>query len=294
MKRGVTRAAADEDRGRTRTRRLSHVSARPFPWRRGLRALAVVAACLSAGGLLGGGAKAAWTWLSTSPRFAIRQVAVRTGPRVTEAEIRMLANLKEGDNIFSFRLAETVAELEIHPWVKRAAVMRELPDRVSIEVVERRARAVIALGSLYYVDDDGEVFKKVLAGESLDLPVFAGISLRAVVEKTPAAAGLIRQGLEIVTLAERSRILPADELSEVRLDTTYGAVAVRATDGMRIRFGTGNYPDKWMRLERTLVELGTDAGKVAELDLNYESRVTVRLRTGYRLASAEPAAPAGN
>lgn len=273
-------------RGDTRALARGRDVSRAIPWRRIARGLGVAAFCLLIGGTLGAAVKVGWTWLTTSPRFAVRTVIVRTGPKVAEREVRMLAGVKEGDNIFSFRLAGCVEAIEIHPWVKRASVMRELPDRVVIDIVEREARAVIALGALYYVDQDGEVFKKVLPGEKLDFPALTGITLKEVVERAPAAEDLIRQGLELSGLAAKSAILPADEVSEIRLDRTFGAILVRAGDGMRVRFGTGGFPEKWLRMERSLAELGPDAAKVAELDLNYESKVTVRLREGYRLASA--------
>ena len=270
-RRKTVRLSRVKRRGDTRALARSRDVSRAIPWRRIARGLGVVLVCLLVGASLG--------------------VAAKAGPKVTEREVRMLAGVKEGDNIFRFRLADCVASLEIHPWIKRASVMRELPDRVVIDIVERQARAVIALGSLYYVDADGEVFKKVLPGEDLDLPVLTGLTLRQVVERSPDADALIREGLELSDLASHSAILPAEEVSEIRLDHTWGAILIRAGDGMRVRFGSGNFPDKWNRMERTLAELGPDAAKVAELDLNYESKVTVRLREGYRLASASAIPP---
>ena len=40
-------------------------------------------------------------------------------------------------------------------------VRREFPRRVVIEVEEREAKAIAALGKLYYVDRDGYIFKPV-------------------------------------------------------------------------------------------------------------------------------------
>jgi len=282
----TVRISRAKKRGDTRALARGRDVSRAIPWRRIARGLGVVVFCLLIGAALGVGAKAGWAWLTSSPRFAVNQVVVRTGPKVSEREVRMLAGVSEGDNIFRFRLADSVASIQIHPWVKRASVMRELPDRVVIDVVERKAAAVIALGSLYYVDTDGEVFKKVSPGESFDFPVLTGLTLKQVVEHSAGTEAMIREGLSLAELAGKSAILPADEISEIRLDPTWGAIIIRAGDGMRIRFGSGNFPDKWMRLERTLAELGPDAAKVEELDLNYESKVTVRLREGYRLASA--------
>jgi len=245
-----------------------------------------VAAFLAAGAGAGAGAKAGWTWLTHSPRFAIQEVVVSAGERVSAAEVMTLADLRPGDNILGFRLSECVAGIEFHPWVKSAAVMRSLPDRVLIEVRERKPAALIALGAFYYVDEEGEVFKKALPGEDMNYPVLTGLTLREAVEERADVEPLIKLGIELVKLCGRSRDFPCSELSELHLDRSAGVTLVRAADGMRIRFGFEGFEEKWSRMERALLELREEAAKVAELDLNYEGRVTIRFREGYRVASA--------
>ncbi len=266
-------------------------SFREFMRGRGARALALAMTFVAVGAGLGIGAKSAWTWVTHTPRLAIKEIVVRTGDRVGEAEVRRLADVALGDNVIAFRLRECVQAIELHPWVKRASVMRELPDRVVIEILERDPVAVIALGALYYVDDEGEIFKKVLPGEAIDYPAFTGITLSEAVDDKESVAALLSLGIEVVELSRDSLILPWAEVSEVRLEPGRGATVVRASDGVRIVLGRGELGDKWMRVERALVELGDETEKVAELDLNFESRVTVRLRDGYRVASTgdEPA-----
>ena len=251
-----------------------------------MRALVLVLgfACLGAG--LGLGAKALVSWAMHSPRFAIREIIVHTGPRVREEEVLRLADLSAGDNIFAFRLSEAVSAIELHPWVKSASVMRELPDRVVIDVLERKPVAVISLGALYYVDEEGEVFKKVLPGETVDYPVITGISLREVVEDKDKVTPLLQSAVSVIEIARDSLILPEKDISELRLDEKQGLTLVRNGDGMEILLGQGKFADKWRRLEQVLVELGEEASKVAELDLNYQERVTVRFKEGYRVASS--------
>jgi cell division septal protein FtsQ len=250
------------------------------------RAALIMAFFLAAGAGIGAGAKAAWSWMIHSPRFAVKEIIVHTGPRVTEQEVRMLADLNEGDNILGFSLSDIVAGVEIHPWVKSASVMRQFPDRVVIDVLEREPVAVVSLGSLYYLGQDGEIFKKLLPGEEFDYPVVTGITLRDVVDADTDKDPLLSLAVDILKVADNARVMGVDSISEINLHPTYGATLIRVSDGMIIRVGFGDLEDKWFRLERTLVELGKETEKVAELDLNYESRVTVRLRQGYKVASA--------
>ncbi len=260
---------------------------------RTFRAVLLVAACLCIGTGAGAGAKAFWGWLTTSERFAIKEIVIRTGEKVPESDVRKLLAVTEGDNILSFNLSDCVGSVEIHPWVDRASAMRELPDRLVLDIKERVETATILFGGLYYIDEKGEIFKKVLPGENVDYPVFTGLKLRDAVEKKEEVDALIQTGLQIIALSKGSRVFPVSMISEVHLDSIYGATAVRMGDGMRIRFGRGDYENKFARLEHALVELGDDAAKVMELDLNYESRVTVRLRDGYRVASVQADGPGG-
>jgi len=249
------------------------------------KVLLIICGCLAAGAGVGAGAKALWSWVTHSPYLSIQEVEIRTGERVSPAEVRMLADISEGDNILGFSLVDCVESIQIHPWVKKASVMRQLPDRVVIEIKERDPAAMVSLGTLYYADEDGEIFKKVMPGDDMDYPVITGLNLRDVVEDKKDIEPLIKMSLEIVELSRSSEVLPFSRVSEIHVNRVRGATLVRAGDGMRIRFGKTDYRDKWLRMERTLQELSIEARKVAELDLNYEDRVTIGLREGYRVAS---------
>ncbi len=280
------RKAANKRRGPRMTAREAWAKARAFAGSKAARSISAALVCVALGGVVGIGAKSGWSWLVTTDRLAIREIVIRTGDKAPEREIRTLAEIREGDNIFSFHLSELVKAIEIHPWVEAVSVMRELPDKVVIDVVERERVAMVSLGSLYYVDKKGEIFKKVMPGEKMDFPVLTGLTLREAVDEREKVESLLKMGLEIVELTGSSEVFNADRVSEVRLSSEYGAVAVRVEDGMRVRFGREGYAEKLARLERALVELGPDSAKVAELDLNYEGRVTVRLKEGYRVASS--------
>ncbi|MFO8058987.1 MAG: cell division protein FtsQ/DivIB [bacterium] len=254
----------------------------------------VLCGCLAAGAGVGAGAKALWSWVTHSPYLSIEELEIRTGDRVSRSEVRMLADISEGDNILGFSLVDCVESIQIHPWVKKASVMRQLPDRLVIEIKERSPAAMVSMGTLYYVDRDGEIFKKVLPGDDLGYPVITGLQLRELVEDKKEVEPLIKMSLELIEMSRGSEVFPFSQVSEIHLSRVHGATLVRAGDGMRIRFGREDYQDKWLRMERTLQELSREAAKVAELDLNYEDRVTIGLREGYRVASVRGPSGEGN
>jgi len=254
------------------------------PARRFFLAAVKVFLCLVMGAALGLLGRFGYQGVRHSPRFAVRTVAIRTGPRVKAEDVRKLSGIMEGKNIFSFSLVEAMHQIEFHPWVRRATITRKLPDRVEITVFERKPLALVALGSLYYADQEGEVFKRALPGEPLDFPVITGLSLDQVISDQPATARQLQKVEEVLDLASASKVLPLREISEVHLDPTYGVTLVTLSDGLRIRLGDEDFPERWRRLERVLAELAGDWGKVEIVDLNFKGQATVKLRSGYKVA----------
>ena len=254
------------------------------PGWRWLTALGKIFLCLVVGAGLGLAVRKGFQWSRHSPRFAIRTVQIRSGPRVKPEDIRKLSGIAEGKNIFSFPLAGAVRQIEFHPWVLRATVTRKLPDRVEIAVTEREPFAIAALGALYYVDQECHVFKRVLPGEALDYPVLTGLSLDQVIAQQSAVEAQIRQAQTVLGLARSSRVLSERQISEVRLDPTFGVSLWTAPEGLRIRLGGQDFPERWRRLERVLVELAGDWAKIEMIDLNFQGQATVKLRSGYKVA----------
>ena len=268
-----------------RTQRRSRRSARAKkPGWRFLLAGVKILLCLVVGAGMGLLGRFTFQWVRHSPRFAIHTVEVRTGTRVKAEDVRKLTGIMEGKNIFSFQLANAVRQIEFHPWVLRATVTRKLPDRVEIAVTEREPTALAALGWLYYVDQEGHVFKRVLPGEKLDYPVITGLLLDQVIADQPATEVRIRKAFAVLELAKSSKVLPEAAISELHLDPTYGVSLITAREGLCIRLGEGDFAERWQRLERVLVELTGDWAKVETIDLNFQGQATVKLRAGYKLA----------
>jgi cell division protein FtsQ len=125
---------------------------------------------------LGYGAFAAWGYLRTSEKFALRSLAFTGVGHASEEELTRSAGLVAGTNIFAIDLAAAARAMEAEPWVHRVRIARELPDTLRIAVDEHHAVALVAVGGLYAVDADGILFKRVTSGDKLDLPVITGLS----------------------------------------------------------------------------------------------------------------------
>jgi cell division protein FtsQ len=143
--------------------------------RRGISIVKVgVIACL----VCGGGfiaAHRAWQWMGTSPVFTVRSIEVRGAQRIAPQEIRRLSQLHEGMRIVDVKPPVSAKAIMGNCWIRHARVTRLFPGKVLITVEERVPMALINVGRVYYLDNDGVLLPLFPATYS-DLPVLSGIA----------------------------------------------------------------------------------------------------------------------
>jgi cell division protein FtsQ len=196
-------------------------------WRRSLLALAV-ALSLAAGVWLG-------RWYVTHARhFAVREVRVTPVKHVTAESLLQRAAVPVEVNLFSIDRDEVARVVSQEPWLARVHVRRELPSTVVLDVVEREAACVVALGALYLADDDGNVFKRATPDEAAPLPVVTGIARDEYLAQPAEARAAIREGLQALAAWRADPERPP--LGEVHVERIAG-VTVYTDRGVGVRLG---------------------------------------------------------
>lgn len=149
-------------------------------------------------------------WALTTPYLRIRHVEVAGTERVSAAWAdQALAGL-EGRHLLHVGLDDVNRRLAAHDWVRHVAVRKELPDRLHVEIEERRPAALLRLrGELFFVERDASVIApfdaRLLAEDLLILDAATGSEI----EVAPA--------LDLA--AEWRRLAPpwSGELSEIEI-----------------------------------------------------------------------------
>jgi len=229
----------------------------------------VVAVALSAGLYFGG--IHLHQWATTSPKFALTDVTVTGHARATEAELLRMANLAFGQNLFRLDTAALERAMDAHPWVRTVSATRHFPSSVSVEVEEYEPAALVSLGELYLVDREGSPFKKLLAGDDLDVPLLTGISREDYMASPEKASEQMRAALELVDAFE-------EPLSEVHIAGE--GMTVMTQEGVEIRMGHDETQQKLARLNKVRAELKRRGLQAEVIHLDNRVRpgwVTVKL-----------------
>jgi cell division protein FtsQ len=229
----------------------------------------------------------AWRVAVAGDLLRVREIRFDGLSRATADELLELSPSGVGDHLLAVDPAAVEAALRRHPWIVSAEVSRTLPPALEVRVVEREAAAVVRLDALYLVDRAGQVFKRATPGDGLDLPVISGIDRNAWVDRRADVAPLLSAALALLERWEERGLDRRAPVSEIRIDPDYGTTVWAGDDGLEVRLGQGELPEKLARLERVLAALEADGQRAAVLHLDNRRRpdwVAVRLK----LASGEP------
>lgn len=172
----------------------------------------------------------------------------------TPAEIRELGEIRYHTNLFSINPIRLAAILDRHPWIKKAVIHRDWPNKLVIDISEHVPEALAVMGApgqeqFYYVDAKGVPFISAKPGQDFDFPVITGMDRL----KADRRREVLHDAMQFIELVKRNNPnLPAQSISEVHLDSTEGMIVYLVEYPFPIYFGVGEVRKKYKQLEDVL------------------------------------------
>ncbi|MCI5158125.1 MAG: FtsQ-type POTRA domain-containing protein [Candidatus Electrothrix sp. AUS1_2] len=202
--------------------------------------------------------------LERSGVFSVHRVTVQGNRMSNEVQIRALADIQQGVQLFDVTAEEIAERIRQHPWIDQVEVERVWPDTLTVRVTEHRPLAMINIEGeqegLYYLDDRGTVFVSVDPLQDIDYPVVTGVSPP---DGKSAGAGFQLGGdartgevCEFLHVAARGNpILPLQSISEVHLEREKGIIVYLVEHPFPIYIGYGNVERRYYQLVKLLERL---------------------------------------
>lgn len=126
--------------------------------------------------LLGGVMAFATFFVLNSAPFRLDKVVIEGNERLGKEEVRLLAGLTPGMNLWQVVPSLVERKLRSSPWIEKARVARKLPGTVAITMRERRPVAVIPYyNSFLLLSGEGLVLEVVADPGGLHIPVLSGV-----------------------------------------------------------------------------------------------------------------------
>ena len=242
-----------------------------------LNAIAAGLALIAAGALVAGGL----TWLLRQPAFEFREVVLMTPPaRASAAHLEAVIRDEMTGTFFTMNLDRARAALAKVPWVRRASLSRQWPQRLEVTIEEYVPHARWNGDAL--VNAEGEVFSADYDG---DLPLLEGADARA----TEVTARFFEWSVALAPLSLALREIRVSPRGGWRLKAT-------GTSGpLDLELGRDEPGERLARFVavygRTIETLARAGTRVDRVDLRYRNGFAARV-PGFRERPAKKAGAA--
>src|SRR5204863_5161513 len=102
-------------------------------------------------------------------------VDVRGASRLDAERIREAAAIPAGTNVWALDTRQVLARVEALPEIRRADLVRALPNHVTIIVEERRPFTLVHAGRLHWLDEEGHLLGQETRAVAPEVPVISGL-----------------------------------------------------------------------------------------------------------------------
>ena len=227
-----------------------------------------------------------WEWRQSqayAAQFELVAIEVNGLRLLTGEDVLVASGLEIGDNVLEVDLCAVANRLEAEPWVRRAVVVRKPPDRLVVELVERKRFAWVVLDQTYGIDNEGVLLPASrLANETLtevDLPVISG--LMPAVDSLYAGMALVdTAGVLGDVLNWWKQATSVDPefcmgISQIEGLSDEGIGLRLAGDGLEVRLPFDRVDERLRELKRMMPRIYREYPNPAYIDLRYSGQLVV-------------------
>lgn len=224
--------------------------------------------------LLGAGGSAAYSWLGRSAIFSVRVVDMNPCAHVKGDEVSAILKGVARGNIWSLSKEEIGRRILSHPFVREVVVRKAFPDKLVVSIEEREPVAMVNLDALYYVDERGDIFKRLTAYDAKDFPIITGFSRDDLASRDPVTVRNLKRTIDLLRHAEAGTL--NRNISEVHFDAQDGFTLVTRDFGLQLKIGTMDFGEAMRRVEEAIPKLASLGGEKKVVDLKTAGRIFVR------------------
>lgn len=215
--------------------------------------------------------------LCDSNFFRVASIQIENSGRIDATEIRELSGVRYGLSMFDLDLKTIGARVEKNPWISTAKVERVFPRTVTIKVTEFTPAAIINHGCLYYVAQDGTVFKPLEMGEEINFPLLTGLEQKDILQNQDETRLLLAGAVKLAESLRRHSSFNLEKVSEIHIDPMQGYELMTLQGGVPVKIGFDDFEPKLARFERIYYEIESRLPVTQYIDLNAADRVIVKL-----------------
>ena len=214
--------------------------------------------------------------LCCSDFFQITEVTINGNRMASKEQISSLSRVDIHSNLLAINTGQVKSLLQSHPWIANAQIKRNWPNRLLINITEKKPVALLSTDSgLHYLDRKGHLIAAAENSQDLDFPVISGLdNLPSDTDHPGNNSVLLQEAMEFLRLAAmNSTILPRQNISEIHISDKGKLKLFLLEKAFPIHLGgEGKISTRYYRLVRVLRDLykTREFSKVSYIRLDYQ------------------------
>jgi cell division protein FtsQ len=214
--------------------------------------------------------------LCHSDFFQITAMRIDGNRMASKEQITVLSKVDIHSNLMAINATQVQSLLESHPWIARAEITRDWPNRLVINIKEKKPVAIVNRPTgLFYLDNKGHIIAAANPSQELDFPVITGL-VNFTFNSTQAARTpeILKDVMGLLKLAAKNNsILPEQNISEIHITENGELLLYLLERAFPIYMGTdGKISTRYYRLVKVLKDLykTREFSKVSYIRLDYQ------------------------
>ncbi len=235
-------------------------------------------------GVLGAAAYTVNNFLHTDSRFRIASsssIELEGNTHLSRSQLLSVFGEDVEGNLFHVPLRERREQLEQMPWVEHATVMRFLPGRLRVNVVERTPIAFVRQGSSIGMADRNGVLLDIPpdapGNPQYSFPVVTGLKAEDAPEIREQRMHLYSEFLRDLDSGGKK---VSTDLSEVDLSDPEDLKALLPSGNgseTLVHFGTSSFLHRYDRFQEHIAEWKAQYPRLSSVDMRYERQVVLQM-----------------
>ena len=218
--------------------------------------------------------------LGLLPVFQVQSIEVEGISSLSEEKAITLSGIQKGENIFFVNTWAAKKSLRQNPFVQAVKVKRHLPNKILLQITERKSIGYIVTTDGYVqVGENGRFLGIQQQLSNYSLPVISGVDL----SELPAIGGFIeneklKQALNILQNCDQSLL---DNIAELNVGQEYYILAY-TNQQLEVRLGgLDNIEQRLQDLNEILTDVvGTriPVDQILYIDMRYNGSPIIKMR----------------
>jgi cell division protein FtsQ len=211
-----------------------------------------------------------------SPYFSVKNIVVTGNAAVPKEDIIKLTGIEPGQNIFKLNLVKVQYQIKENPLFDKVCVKRCLPDKVEIQVEERRSAAFLNIkGDFYLVSESGVIFKKLSSVIYENLPIITNVNLKNIILGSETNSFELNMGLKVIKDIKSVQPELLACISEINAGSA-DEIIVYTNNGIKIKVDQNTDKSKWLRVNKVISAAKMEKIPVGYVDMRYNKQIVLR------------------